>query len=512
MKQEVVLAQQDYGRFQDLILERSGLYFPEEKWHSLRRHMAEALTSSPCASLDEYYTVLQENHCTHPEWERLISVLTVGETYFFRNKGHFDALVQRILPEVIARQEQSGRCIRIWSSGCATGEEPYSVAISLRELIPNLNDWQIMILATDINRAALHKAREGLYGEWSFRGVDERIRERYFRPVSDGQSAITDEVKRMVIFDHLNLVGDHYPSPATNTEMLDLILCRNVTIYFSPTMAREVVGRFYQCLKSEGWLIPGASEPNLLFYHDFQTRRFPGALVYQKPPAEAVSEAPETWSEPVADTSSIPTPVNIAPDARPLDRPDVADRRRSGIRCIPAGTAPAIDRRHPAGTDSGSATSAMPTEGIDNEADYDPDSAPACSMMGKIHANRGNLKKAQHWCQKAIKKDKLLPEPYYILSIIYQERGSLDKAIDALKKAIYLDRGFALAHYSLAQLYRKQGEAGLARRSLQLVCRLLEDTPSLEMVRAGDGLAAGQLLRLVEMELANGAQIPNVGR
>ncbi len=124
------------------------------------------------------------------------------------------------------------------------------------------------------------------------------------------------------------------------------------------------------------------------------------------------------------------------------------------------------------------------------------------SLLGKIYANKGNLEEAQHWCERAIKRDKLQPEPYYTLSMIYQEHGMLDQATDALKKTIYLDREFVLAHYNLAQLYRQQGSARLAHKSLQNVKRLLEGKPRHEPVPEGDGIVAGRLLQLAEMELA----------
>lgn len=160
VKRKLGLTQADYERFRNLVLENSGLHFPEERQDTLRRGLTEALKASPCASLDEYYALLRSTPSAHPEWERLVSALTVGETYFFRNKGHFDALRKHLLPELIARRAHSNRHIRIWSAGCATGEEPYSLAIALHELINNLESWNILILATDINRQALRQARE----------------------------------------------------------------------------------------------------------------------------------------------------------------------------------------------------------------------------------------------------------------------------------------------------------------------------------------------------------------
>ncbi len=498
MNKELELTQADYEHFRTLILERNGLYFPGDKQQSLRRGLAEALQASSCASLNEYYELLRCSPSRSSEWDRLASALTVGETYFFRNKGHFDALAKHILPEIIAQREHFNRRIRIWSAGCATGEEPYSVAMLLRELIPNLHSWNILILATDINRCALRKAQDGLYGAWSFRGVEKRIQDRYFR-LNGNQFAIAEEIKRMVTFDCLNLVGDYYPSLFNNTNAMDVVLCRNVTIYFSPEVTQQVLDRFYNCLTDGGWLIPGASEPNMVFYRDFQPRNFPGAVVYQKLAVAKAKVWPAPVFQPVAPLFESPAPVVKVPEPEPL--PSFPDRKKE--EKPPPSPPP----------DSYQVALELLRTGQVDEAlvklyeklDQDPDFASTYYTLGKIYANKGNLEEAQHWCERAIKKDKLHPEPYYTLSMIYQQHDLLEQAVKALKKTIYLDREFVLAHFSLANIYRQQGNKRLARKSLQNVQRLLEGKPKTEPVAEGDGMVVGRLLQLVEVELANGA-------
>jgi len=436
----------------------------------------------------------------------VVSALTVGETYFLRNKGHFDALIKHILPEIIARREHSSRRIRIWSAGCATGEEPYSVAITLRELIPNLESWNILILATDINRDALRRARAGLYGAWSFRGVEKRIQDCYFRLNGKKQFAIAGKIKRLVTFDYLNLVEDRYPSLTNNTNGMDVILCRNVTIYFTPAMTQGVLGRFRNCLVDGGWLIPGASEPNMLFYRDFQPRNFPGAVIYQKPAMAKPRAKPAPAFE--------PPPAMRAPKPKPLPRVPGVKKERKPSPPPPLGKGlPTLGEGLPTEPPDPYevALRLLQTGQVDEalvklyeKLDQDPNFAPTYYMLGKIYANKGNLEEAQHWCERAIKKDKLHPEPYYTLSMVYQQHGMLDQATDALKKTIYLDREFVLAHYNLAQLYQQQGKARLAHKSLHNVQRLLEGKPSHEPIPEGDGIVAGRLLQLAEMGLANG--------
>ena len=471
MTRELNLTQADYERFRDLVLERSGLYFPEAKQRSLRRGLGEALGASSCTRLDEYYRLLQYSPSNSSEWDSLVSALTVGETYFFRNKGHFDALAQHILPELIERWEHRNRRIRIWSAGCATGEEPYSIAMLLRDLIPRPESWNILILATDINRDALRQAQQGVYGTWSFRGVEKRVQDRYFRLDGNKRLAIADDIKRMVTFDYLNLVDDYYPSLANNTNAMDVILCRNVTIYFNSEVTQQAVNKFYKCLTNGGRLMVGSSEPNLEFYREFETETFPGAVVYRKP---VVAKAEES-------------PVFVFEPQKPVVKPPPLDPYKEALTLLQAGR---VDEA---------------LTKLYEKLDQDPSFVPTYYTLGRVYANKGNLAEAQNWCERAVQKDKLQAEPYLVLSMIYQQFDLLEMAIDNLKKTLYLEPTLALAHYNLANIYRQQGNAKLARKSFQNVQRLLKDKPRDELIPEGDGLVVGRLLQLVKVALVSGA-------
>ena len=489
------MSQTDYERFRAFVLGKTGLDFPEDKRAMLGRGLAQVMQTTDCQDLDQLYTLLRTCSPTSATWDELIGALTVGETYFFRNSSHFDVLAKHVLPEIIAAREHTSRRIRIWSAGCASGEEPYSIAILLRELIPNLESWNILVLGTDINREALHRAREGRYNAWSFRGVEKRVQDTYFQ--QDGnQFVIADKIKRMVTLDYLNLVGDHYPSLANNTNAMDVILCRNVTIYFSAVVTQTVLHGFHTSLVDSGWLIPGPSEPNMIFYGEFEPRNFPGTVVYQKPAVAQVKPTPE-WVFPtvLAQTavSSPPVPSPVKPQfpepaqkpvAPPPKRAAPPDPYKAAVELLQTGMADeALVKLY---------------EKLDQDANF----APTYIALGKIFAKKGNLEEAQHWCERAIRLDKMHPEPYYTLSMVYQQHGLLDMAIDALKKTVYLDREFVLAHYNLAQIYRHQGEKTLARKSLENVQRLLQGKPKDTPVPEGDGLVTGRLIEIVETSLA----------
>jgi len=492
---QLVLSQPDYERFRAFVQSRIGLDVTEDRRFMLGRALAEGMQAGECADLDELYRLLQLSSNTSSVWDRVVSALTVGETYFFRNTGHFDALAKQILPDLLAAREHSSRRLRIWSAGCATGEEPYSIAILLNELIPNLDSWNIFILATDINRDELRRAHEAQYGAWSFRGVDKRVQDTYFQLNYRNLFALSEKIKRMVTFEYLNLVADPYPSLANNTNAMDVILCRNVTIYFEDQVTQKVVSNFYACLTDQGWLIPGAAEPNMVFYNAFEPRNFPGAVIYQKPATPKAKPALAVAFQPTAAASVVP----VTPP-RPIERPAPIPARPPEVKEPPPRNTYeiAIELLQAGQVDE---ALAKLYEHLDQDAEF----IPTYYTLGKIYANKGNLEEAQTWCERAIKKDKLHPEPYYTLSLVYEQIGLNEMAMDMLKKAIYLDRSFVLAHYNLAQLYQCQGDETAARKSLQNARALLDGKPRDALVPEGDGLVVGRLLELIENGLAQDA-------
>jgi chemotaxis protein methyltransferase CheR len=239
-----------------------------------------------------------------------------------------------------------------------------------------------------------------------------------------------------------------------------------------------------------GWLIPGPSEPNLVYYNVFQARNFPGTVIYQK--SAALKPAPvfnPAWP--------FPSPVSATPAM--ATTPTAAFPPRT-VPALPKMPPPdpyqqALDYMHSGRTDEA-------VKKLYEKIAKAPTFAPAYMALGKIYANIGNLEEAQQYCERAIQYDKLHPEPYYTLSMIYQQHGLHDQAVDVLKKTIYLDRQFVLAHYNLAQMYYHQNEPALARRSLQNAQRLLEGKAREELVPEGDGLIVGRLLELIASQLA----------
>ena len=194
----IEIAESEYQAVRDFIVRKTGLFFQENKREDLLTVLQDRLgVLHRFSDLGAYLAFLEREEDGGRELRGLVSRLTVGETYFFRNRGQFTALRDQILPEIIRRRRGKHQCLRIWSAGCSTGEEPYSLAILLRELLADIGDWNIHILATDINEDALAAAREGVYRNWSFREVEEHYRQQYFTPEGES-SRIRPEVQSMV--------------------------------------------------------------------------------------------------------------------------------------------------------------------------------------------------------------------------------------------------------------------------------------------------------------------------
>ncbi len=214
--------------------------------------------------------------------EVLASHLTVGETYFFREKGIFEVLEWQILPQLLASRRSGNRQLRIWSAGCASGEEAYSIAMLLHKILPDIRDWQITVLATDVSQRALQKAELGVYNQWSFRGTSTWLVEKYFTRVKGDKWKILPWIKEMVTFSYLNLATDPFPSRINNTAAMDIIFCRNVLMYFTPVVIDRVVENFSGALVEGGWLMVSPAECSLLRGFCLSACPQPGAIPFQK--------------------------------------------------------------------------------------------------------------------------------------------------------------------------------------------------------------------------------------
>lgn len=486
----------EYECFKELIASRTGLVFGQQRHEALRRGVCAAANRAGSSGLDVFYRGLQQLNTDHPMWDDLISELTIGETYFFRNKSHMEALRHHIIPKLVDAHKATRR-LRIWSAGCASGEEPYSLAILLHQLMPDIASWNIQILATDINRRVLESAKAASYRAWSFREIYPGIQEKYFIQENDTYKLLP-QIRKLVTFAYLNLAENSFPSLTTNTNAMDLILCRNVAIYLPEAVNRAIAKRFYQSIAANGWLIMGASETNMDIYRDFRAHYLSGATVYQKIsgtgklswPAKSkkveqisLQEKGEQLSSP-RETDSISTPQISEPVPQPVQvvsKPEQRDRNyQHALAEIQAGHSDKAQHLLLACIEE------------------DPQFSLAYYQIARLQANAGYLTRAQDWLQQALSHDPLMIEAHYTLGLVFQEKGEIDQAVAQLKKILFLNPDFILAHFGLSVLYQQNGQAQLADRHRAQAIRIASRLPADAILFSSDGLSAGRALRMMQ--------------
>jgi len=249
-----VLSESEFRLFSDFIHEECGVKIGLEKRAFLESRLRRRMGELGIGNAYEYYRLVKHSGEKSQELPALLDTLMICETSFFRNAPQFDLLKDKVLPEVMAKKERSAsRVVRVWSAGCSTGQEPYSLVITLLESIGPVSDWTIRVFASDLSFTALERAQCGMYRGDQIKEVEGSLRQKYFRP-ENGHFVVSDQIKRHVIFDYHNLKHDN------GLRGLDIIFCRNVLIYFDAEEQRRLINRFASCLVPGGYLFLGHAE------------------------------------------------------------------------------------------------------------------------------------------------------------------------------------------------------------------------------------------------------------
>jgi chemotaxis protein methyltransferase CheR len=267
-------------RIRDLIYEVAGIFHPDNKLRLLLDRCARRMKELKTKTLHEYFECLTIKPIRQAELIALLNEITIGETCLFRNLAQMEALRRIVIPKILeAKSLLPARHLRVWSAGCSTGEEPYTVSmVLLEEASDRLKDWSIEIQATDLNQRSLDEAKNGLYGTYSARNLSAYYREKYCTPVGE-QLQIQPAVRRQVRFRRLNLSDD---SRMAAMKTFDLIFCCNVLIYFDLVSKRRVLKHFYNSLLPHGYLFLGHSESLYGVTDAFRLVHLPGATAYVK--------------------------------------------------------------------------------------------------------------------------------------------------------------------------------------------------------------------------------------
>ena len=418
-----------------LLARRVGLRIPPEAHDRFAVMLRERTARLGYASLEEYRTFLLANEPAG-EWEEFARMFTSSETFFFRDHGQFDLLRLRLLPELIARH-RNDKTLRLWSAGCASGEEAYSLAMLVDMLLPERSDWHVLILGTDIDSRAIAKARHGRYGQWSFRMVPAALQQRYFH-MEDNEWVLGERIRRMVKFRVANLVDERFFDPesrqGSGSELydMDLILCRNVFIYFDSAAVSAVAAKISTALVDGGYLLPAHTELIGHAVQGMESRLFAEGVVYQRQ-----VQLPAYASPPHVATSTV---KRIVPLVRVQPFP--------GDAPLKTPLSPQI-----------------------------PDPAIELCASARTHADRGEYGVAEQLCHKALATDPLAAAPYFLLAQLAQLKGDFEQAKECLNKAIYLDHRCVAAYMELAVLHERAGDMSRAQAQRRAALGIVRTMP-----------------------------------
>jgi len=491
-----------------LVRERTGLVTGPSRRAAFERSLLEAMRATRRATDPVLY--LADLLVTPALMDDLAARCTVGETYFFRDPEQLKLIEQRILPSLAGRYEES-RPIRIWSAGCATGEEPYTLAI----LASRLGLAQrTRILATDISRPALGRARSAHFSRWSLRAMDADSVAAYFTPAQDRWD-LRPDFRKSVEFRYLNLMDGSYPSPASGIWGMDLILCCNVLIYFDRETAVRVAAQLIASLSADGWLLLGPSDPMISELVPCEVVTTDAGLAYRPcgtPPTPVTGarglapaleplptfgeEAPwfgsESW--PAGHAPGGPAPVELAAFPVPVAAAEVA---------WPAAEEAAAAAERYAARDYERAAllaeRAVAREGVD---------PGVWALLIRAYANCGKHVEAERTCAAALDRCPAASELHVLQALLLNEARQHEAAVAAARRALYLDRGLAVAHLAHGAALAGLRDTPAARRAFHVAAKLLDALPADAVVPASDGEPAGRLAGLAHVELSLLGQAP----
>lgn len=456
-----------------------GLYFSEERLNNLKRAVINASSQKDIDS-DEYISRLLSSQLSEEDLINLANCLTIGETYFLRDRKLFDIMRQKILPDIIDIRKHTSKKIKIWSAGCSSGEEAYSMATLIKELIPDYEEWDIRIIGTDINQNSLNKARKAVYSEWSFRGVDLNFKNKYFDRVDGTYYKLKEDVAKFVDFYTLNLADDTYKIDNKIINNVDILLCRNVLMYFSKEQVYKIISRFHAAIKNGGWLV-GSPTENLYFNNSsFKPVNFNGAFLYSRD-------------------------IKYNNVLKDLDN-DIKFEN-SLIKNEITGAYSKLDIHIDSSIKKDSITTENNISKIDQSKDLtiieelveeDELNKDGFETLARSLANEGKLEEAQMWCEKAISNNKINPVYYHLLANIQQEQGNISEAILSLKKAIYLNSDFIIAYFDLGNLNLKQGNIKEALKNFRNVYALINDLNEEDIIPYSDETTVGMLKQTID--------------
>jgi len=438
-----------------LVAQRSGMVFAPNRRMEADAGIARGMRRAGGTDLAAYFARVRDDVAALDD---LVDELVVGETHFMRDPDQIALIRREVLPALKQRRLAGGPPPRIWSAGCATGEEAYSLAIMLEE---EGQDEGALVLGTDLSAAALEKARAGSYPAWSVRGASPRFLDDYFQRAR-GRRVLVERIRSKVRFERLNLVGDEAYA-AKGASGMDLILCRNVLIYFDRQAAGRIAARLFECLAAGGALVTAGADPLLAEYAPFEVQVTRTGLVYRRPrSARLIAARPYI-------APAIPTPSTADVPPPP-----------------PAALAPTV--------------AAAPT--VASAPAVAPDLGREAYLRVTAHANAKGAVGAERIAHAALRRHPLDAHLHYLRATLLLALDRDEEAEHEARRALYLDPSLAVAHFLLGTILRGRGERPDALRCFRNARDLCAARPADEELPAGPGERTGALhsAAVAEME------------
>lgn len=494
------LDERKLAQLRERIAEHSGLDASVFRSEVLQQAVAQRLAARAIDRYEHYWPLV---YADSDEIEWLVQILTNKETFFFRESHHFEALHNQVLPALLARGPQ--RRLRLWSAGCATGEEPYSLAITLLQYRIRHGFFDAEIVATDIDAAALRVAQQGCYGQRALRLVPDAVRQRYFRKQGEGY-CILPEVAGMVTFRPHNLAGERYPK---DLEGFDLIFCRNVSIYFHPAARERLNARLAASLREGGYLFVASAETMGHNQGRLELVSLGNTFLFHKAAAAAASPTRTPAARGVSRTQSSAV-KKVRRDATQVTRPDKAKHVRRAARVTE--TAPASEAADP----WQEALRAFQLHDfelalakLDRLSGSEHERLDVRCLRAAILLQQEKLQEAELVCQEVLVRDPWHADAHLLLGLTYRQRGQADEAVRSLKQAIYLAPDHRDAHFFLAETYRSLGLEAEARREYENTLNILASRSASRSGERGEpyfpltGLADQALHHACQVNLRN---------
>lgn len=460
-----------------------GLYFPQNRYENLKRALsgvAGLIYGTEDSSLI-IKDILHNGSIPENISEPLISSLTITETYFFREAPSISLFVNKIIPEI---KERDGE-YRIWSAGCSSGEEPYTLAMLLRE---NLNSTQlekVKILATDVNHNALEKAANGIYTDWSFRETPGILKEKYFKH-SHGKWIIESKIKKMVEFATLNLARD-FSNEKIGYKGFDLIFCRNVLMYFSPVVIKNITTKFSGLLPENGWLVVSQVELNDDYFGNYSKFNYENGIFYKK--SSQVRTIHQSKIGRVKSVSKEIAPPSVKHIKRLKKLPEEKTNSVADNSVIKYQD---LELLYYKGNYEECIKRCLTYSGTEVKKNS------VSLLLAKCYANRGEYPESVETIDKIILSGGSGEDIYYLYGTVLKELKETKRAIEAFKKVLYLNPDHLFSNLLLGNILSEEGNMEKAARYYKNVLEILSNIDDSHIIPDSGGLTKRRLTDMVE--------------